>query len=278
MITPDKENTVQHTYFPRKHSYDGYEVIEVDENFDKILKDTKKNHKPTRCTPKANPTKSKHAPKSTSNSTPPKQHGLSFPTGISNSLSTGLGRFRNVLQEAAKDCQQPKEQSPPQKGERLKKPKEPQREKNKKIQKNSSYDVSMSSMRNENNCKLLDDEATKSPKSCSFEINSTSLNRSTSMISCSDDEMGNDLSLQISIDEGSSFLNTDLGRASFASPFMITPESSPLVGQSTNAFLKPNFNPNVLRTLAIPNSNASKGTRESVAALKPRPSSFLVWP
>jgi hypothetical protein len=270
-LTSEKENNVQHAYFPRK---DGDE--EANNSMDRVL-----NYTNGTCSSNSKPSQSKPTPKSKSNSTPSKQLGLSFPTGISNSLSTGLGRFKNVLQEANNNirdqhshhkdhgrteadnyCQDQKQQLPPPRNNQ-KRPEE-----------------SLVETRNDNNCKLMDDEATKSTKSCSFEIDAT-MNLSTSIISCSDDEMTNDLVFQISIDERSSFLNNGcshrLGHTSFPPTLMITPESSPL-GQSANEFLKPICNPKVLRTLAIPNATTREKTRETFPSLKPRLRSFHVGP
>lgn len=221
-IPSEKENNVQHAHFPRK---DGDE--EANHSMDRVV-----NYTNGTCTSHSKPSnKTKPTPTSKSNSTmPSKQRGL-------------WGGFKNVLQEANNNirdqvshdkdhgraeatayCEDQKQQLPP--------PRE----------------------------KLMDDEATKSTKSCSFEIDTT-MNLSTSIISCSDDEMTNDLAFQISIDEKYTTSPPTL---------MITPESSPL-GQSSNEFLKPMCNAKVLRTLAIPNANSTREeTRETSPTQKPR--------
>jgi len=300
----EKENNVQHAYFSRRESH---ENEDAHNSINKVLKYAKGNHKPVICT-----SRSKTTPKSISNSTQSKQRGLSFPTGISNSFSTRLGRFKNVLQEASDQMRyhdnnnreqnshhedhrrtvakkfEHQTQQFPSPSINQKKPEESFVQRKAYILDNDNNDVSLTSTRSYNNCKLLDDAATKSTKSCSFEIDASvntgglnsSLNLSTSMISCSDDEMPNDLVLQISIDEGLSFLNSGLlyrlESTSSPPPLIITPESSPLIGQSTNGFLKPLCNPNILRTLAIPNGNIEEETRVPYSALKPRLRSSLV--
>jgi len=225
-IPSEKENNVQHAYFPWK---DGDE--EANHSMDRVV-----NYTNGTCSSHSKPSnKSKPTPTSKSNSTTPsKQRGL-------------WGGFKNVLQEANNNmrdqvspdkdhgraeatnyCQDQKQQLPP--------PRE----------------------------KLMDDEATKSTKSCSFE-NDTTMNLSTSIISCSDDEMTNDLTFQISIDE----------RYTSSPPtLMITPESSPL-GQSSNEFLKPMSNPKVLQTLAIPNANTAREETRETSPTQKRPLQYF---
>lgn len=266
-ISDEENNNGQLSYSPRVYSPRKEEC--EDDNDDRVLKYT---NKPVACNSKS---KSKRTPKPTTTPTSSKHRGLAFPKGIGKGISTSLDRFKNVLQEASDEMrgQQSRETSP--------------RNIQKKTDesKNGNNDVSKTPTRNDNNSKSLDDEATKSTKSCSFEINN-SLNLSTSMISCGDGDMSNDLALQISIDEGSSFYNTGctipLGDPS--SPptplFMITPESvasSSSVGRSTKKCSKPICDPKVLRTLSIPNENRQRETTsETDTALKPRIRSLRV--
>jgi len=266
--TSDKENNVQIAYFPRK------DVFEND-TFDKVLKYTERKVKQAAIASESKPT-----PRSKSQ--PSKKSALPFSKGISTSLSSKFGRFKNALQDASDQMlqhdtniwdQQSRHQrrTSPAKHveEKTKKVDHALVERNTNIQENGNNCVSVaSSTNNENQCKPLDDEATKSTKSFSFDSGENNL--STSLMSCSDDEMHNDLALQISIDDGSSFLNIE------NSPnLMITPESSPLIEQSPNV-LKPLCSPNVIRTLAIPGATSEGETTESFPALKPRLHSFLV--
>ncbi len=250
----DKENNGRLAYSPR--------LDDCEENkSDRVLKYTNK--------PVANTSKSKRTPKKSPKSivtvTPSKKSGLSFTKGIGNSLTTGLDRFKTALQEASDDMRQMP--SPSQK-------------------ENASNNVSRTSTSIDKNCKTLDDEATKSTKSCSFEIDATTngggMNLSTSMIS--DGDMSNDLALQIDIDNGSSFFKTGCTQPLGDAPspptplFMITPESSPSssVGQSTKGYSKPLCDPNVLRTLSIPNGNAQGERPDSASSIRPRVRSFRV--
>lgn len=261
--TADKENNGKLAYSPR--------LEDCEENrSDRVLK-----FPPSE--PVAKTSKTKKSPKSTTSSTtkkltPLKKGGLK---SIGNSFTTGLDRFKNALQEASDDMRG--HPSPSNQKENT-----------------CRHDASTPSTKTEKNCKLqLDDDATRSTKSCSFDVAETTanggeihsgLNLSTSMISCGEGDMSNDLALQISIDEGSSFFKTGntkpLGEAS--SPptpfFMITPESasSSSLGQSSKGCSKPFCDPNVLRTLSIPNGNVRGEKSESVTTLKPRIRSFRV--
>lgn len=265
--TSDKENNVQIAYFPRK------DVFEND-TFDKVLKYTELKVKQAAVASESKPT-----PKSKSQ--PSKKSALPFSKGISTSLSSKFGRFKNALQDVSDQMRhhdnnnqdqhsRPEERTSPAKhGEdKTKKVDHALVERNTNIQESDNNCVSVASSTNENQCKPLDDEATKSTKSFSFDSGENNL--STSLMTCSDDEMHNDLALQISIDDGSSFLNIE----NYPN-FMITPESSPLTEQSTNV-LKPLCNPTVIRTLTIPGATARGETTESFPALKPRLHSFLV--
>jgi hypothetical protein len=135
-----------------------------------------------------------------------------------------------------------------------------------------------------NYSKSINDEATRSTKSCSplkdekplisdssFETDPTaSMNSETifsttpstnnnSMPVASYDKMPNDLVFQISIEGSSSHYDT-------TSPLKITPESSPL---------KPTCKPNILRALAISNNGDGLEVVGSSAALRPRSLSTL---
>eukprot|EP00531_Pseudo-nitzschia_arenysensis_P004223 CAMPEP_0116137252 /NCGR_PEP_ID=MMETSP0329-20121206/12154_1 /TAXON_ID=697910 /ORGANISM="Pseudo-nitzschia arenysensis, Strain B593" /LENGTH=494 /DNA_ID=CAMNT_0003632165 /DNA_START=146 /DNA_END=1630 /DNA_ORIENTATION=- len=260
--TTNKENNGKLAYSPR--------LEDCEENkSDRVLKFPSK--------PAAKASKAKKSPKPTTTSppkklTPAKKSGLK---SIGSSFTTGLDRFKNALQEAS--------------DEMLGHP-SPTNQKE-----NASNDASTTSTKTEKNYKLLlDDDATRSTKSCSFDVAETAanggeipsgLNLSTSMISCGDGDISNDLALQISIDEGSSFFKTGIAKplGEAHSPptplFMITPESvsSSSLGRSSKGYSKPLCDPNVLRTLSIPNGNAQQGEKsESATTLKPRIRSLRV--
>jgi hypothetical protein len=193
------------------------------------------------------------SPKSTitARETPPTntQQGPNFPAGIS--LASGFDRFKKTLSQSGQMYHDLMEDA-----------------------------ININTKKN--NCKSIDDKATKSMKSCSppkdekslvtdssFEtdptasmnsetIFSTTPSHNNSMLAASYEKMPNDLVFQISID-GSSF-NYDI-----TSPLKITPESSPL---------KRMCNPNVLRTLAISNGDRQVEVGSS-ALLRPRSLSTL---
>ena len=188
--------------------------------------------------------------------------------GFGSSLSSGLGRFKNVLQEASdqmrhpdnnKSYQQQNQQKLSLPRNKQKQTLTPERNTNGKhnncTSKNSSS-VSVTSTTS---------DATKITQSCSFETDNmmnsseihSSLNIDAGMISCGDDEMPDDLEFQISIDEGSSFLNSSNHHNECTSPcsrLLITPEPSPVhaEAQSTNKASTELLNPNILQILAIP--------------------------
>ncbi|VEU43376.1 unnamed protein product [Pseudo-nitzschia multistriata] len=222
-----------------------------------------------------------------------KQRKLGFSKGFGNSLSNGLDRFKNVLQDASDQMLHPdnnkkfhhkislkKQQGG---GNGLATATETKINTNDVENLSAGKDVThkaIQSLKNGKDSKLVDD-ATHTTKSCSFDMDSpandvesdSGLNLNTSMMSC---DMPNDLDLQISIDEGCSFLNSSHHlECSPASRFMITPESSPILGQSIDKVPKPLFNPNTLKTLSIPSENDGNiGVSASSPALKPRPCSL----
>jgi len=210
--------------------------------------------------------------------------------GFGNSLCSGLGRFKNVFQEASDQMRHPENNKSDQQQneQKLSLTRNIQKETftserntngkhNRCTSKNSSA-VSVTSTKS---------DATKITESCSFdsdhlvnssEINS-SLNIDTTMTICGDDEMSNDLVFQISIDEGSSFLNSSHHHNECSSPcsrLLITPEPLPVheVAQSSNKASTELLNPTILRTLIIPSdNNGNHGLTSSSNAVKPRPRS-----
>ena len=254
----EKENSAK--CIPRKET-DGFEACNS-------------NQKQLKSMLKAEP-----SPKSSFDPIPSKKRGLPFQTGFSNSLTAGFGRFKNVLQEASekKRCHEDSDVEPG-----------PHVENYHRREISTQFQCQNQSLtnvegklwkfkRNENNkendenndsiisnCIILDDDATKSTKSCSFETET--LNLSSSAINYGDDGMTKDLALQISIDDGASLLDN----ASFPPHLMITPDSSPIARQCTKVLLKPTCTPNVLRTLAMPNGNTVGETISSLPALKPQ--------
>jgi len=268
----EKENNVQHSYFPRKETH-GHQAG------NKVLKYIKGNHKQVKSVFKVKPT-----PESMSNPIVSKKRGLPFRTGISNSFTTGFGRFKNVLQEASDQMKYHEDDNAEQACRKENCDRKvalangqyhSQANKEKhfcKVKRNENKENYTN-----NDFITLDDEATGSTESCSFDMET--LNLSSSMSSCSDDGITNDLALQISIDDGSSLLDigpTDGIVNSPSSPqsLMITPDSSPLARQYTKVFLKPRCSPNVLRTLTMPNGNAVEQTISSSPVLKPQFRSF----
>lgn len=204
--------------------------------------------------------------------TPSKSRGLSFSQGFGSSLS----RFKNAILHPEIHPQNPsvqKKEELPTKNEDDHNPA-------------TNINVSILSSTSDNDCKIVDDEATKSTKSCSFETSgiNTSMNLDSILIRCGDnEEMENDLAFQISIEEGSSFLDTSRishnqhtedNSNNDTSHFVITPESSPVAGRTnSDEVSKPLFNPSVLVRLGIPDENRGEPTA-SFPALKARPGAF----
>ena len=278
-----KVKIIQQSYFPCT----GRQKYEEVKN-DRVLKYTPGKSNRTVCTSQPKPTF-----ESPSDLTTSKERDLPFSKGIGNSLSTTMDRFKNALQEASDQRIHRGSKTQDQRNlamavkheqtQRLPPPKPNQTRPNCSLVENNTsgtYDSTTPSQ-NFNDCKALDDEATKSTKSCSFDIDATmnsgeinsGVNLSNCMISCSDDAIPNDLALQVSIDEGSSFFHTDYSHSpvdlSSRPPMMITPDSSPIIGHSTT-LSKSACDRSVLRTLAIPNENTRKEAGETVSALKPR--------
>ena len=136
-------------------------------------------------------------------------------------------------------------------------------------------DDNNNSNNNNNNNKSIDDDATKSTRSCSFETHEAA--NGESMFSSGEGDTTNDLAFQISIDEDSSLCTKPLGDAS--SPgFMVTPVSLASSTSAQSKARKPLCDPNVLRTLSIPNANtqreASETTTTATTTVKPRVRSF----
>jgi len=270
----EKKINAQHTHFPRKVTQ-GYEA---GNNIDNALKYTKDTQKQVKSIFKVIP-----SPKSTCNPTASKKRGLPFRTGLSNSLTSGLGRFKNVLQEASDPKRHHEEcnveavshyEKYDRKGTSIRCQHQSQTNVEKNFLKSKGNESDKENDENNNsmipNCMILDDDATKSTKSCSFEMET--MNLSSSVTDCSDDGMTNDLALQISIDDGSSLLDNGSPDGfvctSFSPPpLMITPDASPIARQSTKVVLKPRCSPNILRTLAVPNVNTVRGTISSPEAL-----------
>lgn len=125
---------------------------------------------------------------------------------------------------------------------------------------------------NDNNNKSVDDEATRSTRSCSFETDGAA--NSESMLGAGEGDITNDLTFQISIGEESSLCTKPLGEAS--SPgFMVTPVSTSSSTSGQSKPRKPLCDPNVLRTLSIPSGNTQRETLETTT-VKPRVRSFRV--
>ena len=269
----EKENKIQSPHYPRKEN-DGQEAL--NNKAQRALRYIEGGKKPSLFKPRSSPN-SKSTPKSKSASSPTNKRGLSFSTGISNSFTTGLGRFKNVLQEASDQMlHENREQSTQQASDTQKKPEKSLKTKNTNTQEKQSIDASVNLTTDSSSCKLMDDAATKSTKSCSFDADAikTSLDLSTSISTCGDIELPNDLAFQISIDEGSSFLNT-LGASpnpGIVSPasMMITPEPSPVIVKHSETYEKPMCNPDVLRTLAIPTGHPKRNIGKSYSAMKTR--------
>eukprot|EP00536_Pseudo-nitzschia_multiseries_P011607 jgi/Psemu1/29464/gm1.29464_g len=193
-----------------------------------------------------------------------KKSPLGFSKGFGNSLSNGLGRFKNVLQEASDQMLHPEmhhhqnnqnQQKLIQQTKRGSPSEKHQTDCSNHYSHANSHNTSITSATSENNCKHVDD-ATKSTQSCSFnssEINS-SLNLTASAIGSEDEDTPDDLAFQISIDEGSSFLNSSHIRHedSPSSRMVITPETSPISGQPADKDSNPTLHENALRTLAMP--------------------------
>jgi len=206
--------------------------------------------------------------KSSPSPSPTKQRKLGFARGFGSSLSNGLGRFKNVLQEASDQLihpelyyypeheQQPQQRLPLTSKEQTKAASPSGGQRNDVANHNRSMTLATS----ENDCKLVDD-ATKSTQYSSFETNlgemNSSLNVTASVISCGEDETPGDLAFQISIDEGSSFLNSSRihHEDSPSSRLVVTPDTSPFAGHPISKDSDPMFNENVLRTLSVPSQN-----------------------
>ena len=127
-----------------------------------------------------------------------------------------------------------------------------------------------------NNNKSIDDDATKSTRSCSFEAHEAA--NGESVFSSGEADTTNDLAFQISIDADSSLCTKPLGDAS--SPgFMVTPVSLASSTSAQSKARKPLCDPNVLRTLSIPNANTQREVAETTTttattSVKPRVRSF----